>query len=89
VTDRTKATAQYPTETVDQQGRGNVWRTCAVLLPFLWPAGRNDLKSRVVLALISLVLAKLANLYVPLVLGRLVDDLSDLTDTTGLMLGIP
>ena len=66
-----------------------MWRTCAVLLPFLWPAGRNDLKSRVVLALISLVLAKLANLYVPLVLGRLVDDLSDLTDTTGLMLGIP
>ena len=89
MTDRTKATAQYPTETVDQQGRGNVWRTCAVLLPFLWPTGRNDLKSRVVLALISLVLAKLANLYVPLVLGRLVDDLSDLTDTTGLMLGIP
>jgi ATP-binding cassette subfamily B protein len=89
VTGRTKATAQYPTETVDQQGRGNVWRTCAVLLPFLWPAGRNDLKRRVVLALISLVLAKLANLYVPLVLGRLVDDLSDLTDTTGLMLGVP
>jgi len=89
MTGRKKATAQYPTDRVDQQGRGNVWRTCSVLLPFLWPAGRNDLKSRVVLALISLVLAKLANLYVPLVLGRLVDDLSDLTDTTGLMLGIP
>lgn len=89
MTGRKKATAQYPTDRVDQQGRGNVWRTCSVLLPFLWPAGRNDLKRRVVLALISLVLAKLANLYVPLVLGRLVDDLSDLTDTTGLMLGIP
>jgi len=89
VTGTSSSTAQHTSEQVDRQGRGNIWRTCSVLLPFLWPAGRNDLKGRVVLALISLVLAKLANLYVPLVLGRLVDDLSDLGTTKGLVLGIP
>ena len=89
MTGTSSSTAQHTSEQVDRQGRGNIWRTCSVLLPFLWPAGRNDLKGRGALALISLVLAKLANLYVPLVLGRLVDDLSDLGTTKGLVLGIP
>ena len=48
---------------------GNLWKTCALLLPFFWPVERKDLQTRVVIAVASLVLAKLANLAVPLVLG--------------------
>ena len=68
---------------------GNLWKTCALLLPFFWPAGRKDLKARVVVAVVSLVLAKLANLTVPLVLGWAVDTLSNLEDQMDLLFGIP
>ena len=68
---------------------GNLWKTCALLLPFFWPVGRKDLKARVVVAVVSLVLAKLANLTVPLVLGWAVDTLSNLEDQMDLLFGIP
>ena len=68
---------------------GNLWKTCALLLPFFWPAWRKDLKARVVVAVVSLVMAKLANLTVPLILGRAVDTLSSLEDQMGLLFGIP
>jgi ABC-type transport system involved in Fe-S cluster assembly fused permease/ATPase subunit len=67
----------------------NSFRTFAILLPFLWPQGRSDLKARVLLALLSLVLAKAANVVVPLVLGDAVDQLGNLNDETHLWLGIP
>ena len=50
---------------------------------------RKDLQTRVVVAVASLVLAKLANLAVPLVLGWAVDTLSNLEDQTDLIFGIP
>ena len=50
---------------------------------------RKDLQTRVVIAVASLVLAKLANLAVPLVLGWAVDTLSNLEDQTDLIFGIP
>ena len=68
---------------------GNLWKTCALLLPFFWPVERKDLKARVVVAVVSLVLAKLANLTVPLVLGWAVDTLSNLEDQMDLLFGIP
>ena len=68
---------------------GNLWKTCALLLPFFWPVERKDLKTRVVVAVVSLVLAKLANLTVPLVLGWAVDTLSNLEDQLDLLFGIP
>ena len=46
------------------------------LLPYLWPQGRQDLKLRVVLALVFLVVAKAANVTVPLLLREAVDRLS-------------
>jgi ATP-binding cassette, subfamily B, heavy metal transporter len=46
------------------------------LMPYLWPAGRPDLKSRVVFSLVCLVLAKVANAIVPYLNGRLVDRLN-------------
>ena len=58
-------------------------------MPFLWPQGRSDLKARVLLALLSLILAKAANVMVPLVLGDAVDQLGNLDNETHLWLGIP
>jgi len=68
---------------------GNLWKTCALLLPFFWPVERKDLKARVVVAVVSLVLAKLANLTVPLILGWAVDTLSNLEGQMDLLFGIP
>ena len=68
---------------------GNLWKTCALLLPFFWPVERKDLKTRVVVAVVSLVLAKLANLTVPLILGWAVDTLSNLEGQMDLLFGIP
>jgi len=68
---------------------GNLWKTCALLLPFFWPVERKDLKTRVVVAVVSLVLAKLANLAVPLILGWAVDTLSNLEGQMDLLFGIP
>ena len=50
--------------------------TLRELLKYLWPQGEPLLKARVVLALASLVLAKLALMFVPLFYGRAVDALS-------------
>jgi len=47
------------------------WKTIRTLLPYLW-----EFKGRVVLALTLLVLAKLANVAVPLVLKEIVDSLN-------------
>ena len=50
--------------------RRSEWRTVAGLLPYLW-----DYRWRVGLALVLLVSAKLANVGVPLVMKKIVDDL--------------
>jgi ATP-binding cassette subfamily B protein len=52
------------------------WATFARMLPYLWPRGRGDLKTRVVIALVLLVVAKLANVYVPYFLREAVDALN-------------
>ncbi len=49
------------------------------LLPYLWPAGRWDLRRRVVLALIFLIGAKIAVVQAPLLLGEVVDALDSST----------
>ncbi|MBO67523.1 MAG: metal ABC transporter permease [Acidiferrobacteraceae bacterium] len=64
-------------------------RTLSVLVPYLWPVGRNDLRIRVMLALICLGLAKAANVYVPLLLGQTVDDLAVIGKSSMTALGIP
>ena len=55
---------------------GEHLKTLLGLLPFLWPKGRRDLKSRVLLAAVFLIAAKVATVYVPLLLGRAVDALN-------------
>ena len=50
--------------------RRNEWRAARMLLPYLW-----EFKARVVVALAFLVVAKLANVGVPLILKEVVDSL--------------
>ncbi|MEM7537290.1 MAG: ABC transporter ATP-binding protein/permease [Chloroflexota bacterium] len=50
--------------------------TLRVLGAYLWPADRNDLKIRVVLALVCMALAKVVNVYVPFLYKGAVDALS-------------
>jgi len=52
------------------------WRTFATLLPYLWPRGATELKLRVLIAMVLLVLAKLANVVVPVFYKRAVDALT-------------
>lgn len=58
------------------------------LLPYLWPKGRTDLKTRVVVALVLLVCAKVATVTVPLVLREAVDALTA-EDGSNLILVLP
>ncbi|HEY5047880.1 MAG TPA: ABC transporter ATP-binding protein/permease [Rhizomicrobium sp.] len=51
-------------------------RPLYMLLPYLWPKGRNDLKLRVVAAMACLVLAILATAVSPLFLGWMTDRLA-------------
>jgi ATP-binding cassette, subfamily B, heavy metal transporter len=50
--------------------------TIASLLPYLWPKGDPGARARVAGAMLLLVLAKLATVYVPIVYGRTVDALA-------------
>ncbi|MDZ4084868.1 MAG: ABC transporter ATP-binding protein/permease [Bdellovibrionales bacterium] len=52
------------------------WQTLKSLLPYLWPAGRLDLKWRVVVAMLSLLIAKSVNVSVPFFMKGAIDKLS-------------
>ena len=64
-------------------------KTFKLLFPFLWPNKRSDLRKRVSLALICLFLAKVASVYTPLILGRSVDSLTELSLGVNLLMLIP
>jgi ATP-binding cassette subfamily B protein len=46
------------------------------LIPYLWPPGRTDLKLRVVAAVVCLLLAKAATVYIPILYKSAIDALS-------------
>ncbi len=56
------------------------WNTIGTLLPYLWPAGQIGIRARVVAALLCLVAAKVATVYVPILYKQAVDLVSDGTD---------
>ncbi|HEX4890067.1 MAG TPA: ABC transporter ATP-binding protein/permease [Alphaproteobacteria bacterium] len=60
----------------DKQAPENQWRTLATVVPYLWPAGRPDLRIRVVLAVILLLLSKIVTVYVPFLYKDAVDSLT-------------
>ena len=60
-----------------------------LLFPYLWPEKRNDLKVRVSFAIVALLLAKIASVLTPLVLGKAVDSLTELSSGINLFMLIP
>jgi ABC-type transport system involved in Fe-S cluster assembly fused permease/ATPase subunit len=64
-------------------------KTFKLLLPYLWLKERKDLKVRVVFAIIALVLAKIASVGTPLILGRAVNSLSELSSGINLFMLAP
>ena len=51
-------------------------RVIARVLPYLWPKGQAWVKRRVIIALVSLVMAKLVAVATPMIMGAAVDNLS-------------
>jgi ABC-type transport system involved in Fe-S cluster assembly fused permease/ATPase subunit len=64
-------------------------KTFKLLLPFLWPEKRKDLKTRVSFAVIALILAKIASIITPLVLGSTVNSLTELSSGVNLFMLVP
>ena len=56
---------------------GFEWSALKSLFPYLWPAGGIEMRLRVVIAVLFLVTAKIATVYVPILLKRMVDLFSD------------
>ena len=64
------------------------WDTLKNLAPYLWPAGEPALRARVVISLGLLLLAKVANVLVPIAYARAVDALAP-TAGPGALLVVP
>jgi ABC-type transport system involved in Fe-S cluster assembly fused permease/ATPase subunit len=61
-------------------GKGGLLRTLIGLWPYIWPSDRRDLKGRVVIALVLLLLAKLATIAVPFTFKWATDALAGTPD---------
>jgi ATP-binding cassette, subfamily B, heavy metal transporter len=57
------------------RARRGGFATLRSLLPYLWPPGEAGLRFRVVVAVLFLVAAKLANVYIPILYKRAIDAL--------------
>jgi ABC-type transport system involved in Fe-S cluster assembly fused permease/ATPase subunit len=64
-------------------------KTFKLLLPYLWPEKRKDLKTRVSFAVLALILAKIASVSTPLVLGSAVNSLTELSSGINLFMLVP
>ena len=64
-------------------------KTFKLLLPYLWPKERNDLKTRVCFAIVAMVLAQIASASTPLVLGGAVNSLTKLSSGINLFMLVP
>ncbi len=63
---------QIPQPTADYDG----WATLRRFLPYLWPAGRADLRARIVAAMVLVLLAKAVVLATPLAMKKVVDTMA-------------
>ena len=74
----------HPLPTSDDQSAkaGDVdgWGTMRRFIPYLWPAGRPDLKARIVGALVLVLLTKAIILATPLAMKRVVDTMASQGD---------
>ena len=73
--------------TVDAE-ETNLLRTAANLWPYMWPAGRPDLKFRVVLAILALLVSKVATTLAPFAYKGIIDGLGKGAGHQSLVMGI-
>jgi ATP-binding cassette, subfamily B, heavy metal transporter len=69
--------------------KGKYFKTFKLLLPYLWPEKRKDLRIRVSFAVVALILAKIASVSTPLVLGSAVNSLTELSSGINLFMLVP
>jgi ABC-type transport system involved in Fe-S cluster assembly fused permease/ATPase subunit len=62
---------------VDREGRATHIFVMSRLLPFVWPEGRPDLRRRVVIAAVILIIAKLVTVLVPIFYKHATDALTE------------
>ncbi|MBY0427943.1 MAG: ABC transporter ATP-binding protein/permease, partial [Alphaproteobacteria bacterium] len=72
----------------------NGWATLGTLIPYLWPKGQTELRLRVMVAIVFLVVSKIFNVYVPILYKQAVDSLGGsvtghITDAATLAAGVP
>jgi ABC-type transport system involved in Fe-S cluster assembly fused permease/ATPase subunit len=77
--------AKRPTVSADE---GSLLVTIRNLWGYMWPAGRGDLKLRVVLALAALLASKVATTFVPFAYKGIIDSLGTTGDNAALILGL-
>ncbi len=65
--------------------RGDL-RALATLAPYLWPKNALELRVRVVLAMVALLLSNIATLFIPIAYGKAVDALSG---KPGILIAVP
>ncbi|MEA2776363.1 MAG: ATP-binding cassette, subfamily heavy metal transporter [Acetobacteraceae bacterium] len=58
------------------RGQRSTMQTVVSLLPYLWPVRNPGARIRVVVALVFMLLSKIATVYVPVIYGRIVDQLA-------------
>jgi len=84
-------TADAPTDDVKQAGRSHRrqgWQTLRRVVPYLWPAGENWVKRRVVIALLALVVAKLVAVATPFFYKAAVDSLAGDADSAAWLMAL-
>ncbi|MBW7852068.1 MAG: ABC transporter ATP-binding protein/permease [Rhodospirillales bacterium] len=74
---RREPSSSMPTQPPSRRGD---WRAIRALLPYLWPRNALELRVRVVIAMALLVLAKVTNVYVPVLYKQSVDALTGTPD---------
>jgi len=67
---------------------GSVFSTVRNLWPYMWPAGRPDLRMQVILALGALVLSKVATTLIPFAYKGIIDSLDGTDADSQLILGL-
>jgi len=67
---------------------GGLLATVRNLWGYMWPAGRPDLKLRVILAIGALLVSKVATTLVPFVYKWIIDSLDGTTPDTALLMGV-
>ncbi len=72
----------------NDMARSDHWGVFLGLMPFVWPQGRPDLKTRVVIAFGLLVIAKLVTVATPIIFKEITDALTAAASADGTSLSI-